>query len=75
MVGWMSCTILRFEHTPNVIDRFNGWQHKPNYFGCAFHKCFQLGFLLIGSAAKPYSDGECQDIFEHGVVKSFGDNL
>ena len=27
------------------------------------HKCFQLGFLLIGGVTKPYSDGERQDAF------------
>ena len=78
MVGWMSCishNVLRFAHTPSVIDRFNGWQRKPDYFRCALHKCFQLGFLLVGGTAKPHSDGESQDIFDHGIVKTFEDNL
>ena len=30
---------------------------------------------MIGGAAKPCSDGESQDIFDHGIVKSFEDNL
>ena len=49
MVGWMSGishNFLSFVHTPSVVDRLNGWQCKPDYFGCAPHKCFQLGFIL-----------------------------
>ena len=63
MVDWMSGishNFLRFVHTPSVVDRLNGWQCKTDYFGCAPHKCFQLGFLLVGGATKPHSDGESQ---------------
>ena len=47
----------------------------PDYFGCAPHKCFQLGSLLVGVATKPHSDGESQVIFYHSILKSFEDNL
>ena len=39
----ISHNVLRFAHPPGAIDRFNGWQRKPDYFGCAPHKCFQMG--------------------------------
>ena len=47
----------------------------PDYFGCAPHKSFQLGSLLVGVATKPHSDGESQVIFYHSILKSFEDNL
>ena len=31
----ISHNFLRFVHTPSVVDRLNGWQCKPDYFGCA----------------------------------------
>ena len=74
MVGCISCishNVLRFAHTPSVIDRFNGCQCLPDYFGCAPHKCFQLGFLLVGGATKPHSDGGSQDAFDDSMIKSF----
>ena len=45
----------RSVYTPSVIGRFNGWQRKPDYFGCAPQKCFQLRFLLVGGATRPHS--------------------
>ena len=74
MVGWISCishNVLRFAHTPSVIDRFNGWQRKLDYFGCALHMCFQLGLLLEGGVIKPHSDGESQNIFDDSIIKLF----
>ena len=74
MVGWISCishNVLRFAHTPSVIDRFNGWQRKLDYFGCALHMCFQLGFLIEGGVIKPHSDGESQNIFFDSITKLF----
>ena len=74
MVGWMSGishNFLSFVHTPSVVDRRNAWQCKPDYFGCAPHKCFQLGFLLVGGAIKPHSDGDSQNAFDDSMVESF----
>ena len=70
----ISHNFLRFVHTPSVVDRLNGWQCKPDYFGCAPHKCFQLGFLLVGGATKPHSDGESQNAFDDSMIESFEDN-
>ena len=67
----ISHNFLRFVHTPSVVDRLYGWQCKPDYFRCAPHKCFQLGFLLIGGATKPHSDGESQDAFDDSMIESF----
>ena len=75
MVGWMSGishNFLRFVHTPSVVDRL--WQCKPDYFGCSPHKCFHLGFLLVGGATKPHSDGESQNAFADSMIASFLDN-
>ena len=69
----MSCishNVLQFTHTPSVIDRFNSCQCKPDYFGCAPHKCF-----LVGGATKLHSDGEGQDAFDDSMIKSLEDNL
>ena len=55
----------------STVDRFNGWQSKPDYFGCAPHKCFQLGFLLVGGATKLHSDGESQNAFDDSMIESF----
>ena len=78
MVGrmrYISHNVLGFAQPPSVIDRFNGWQCKTDYIGCAPHRCFQLGFLLVRGATKPHSDGESKDAFDDSIITSFEDNL